>query len=160
MPAAAEGKEKRWNDTALADDELRDILTWEYFCKEEGAGLTDAEFSGLDWIAMAWSLYLSKQSGTKPIAPKLRGPILPNRLEDWLDEQFVLEALYRLIDAAPYYSIIPNIPKLHEFIQWFGDQEHFEYQNMISARVEEASHRHQKCRMFYKFQKFHCLWPL
>ena len=111
-------------------------------------------------MAMAWSLYLSKQSGTKLIAPKQRGPQLPDRLEDWLDEQFVLEVLYKLVHAAPYYSIIPNIPKLCEFIQWFGDQEHFEYQNMISARVEEASHRYQECGTLYKFQKFHCLWSL
>ena len=155
------GKRKRQNDTPSTKDELRDILTWEYFCEEEGGpGLTDAEFSGLDWVAMAWSLYLSKQSGTKSIASKWRRLQLSDRLEDWLDEQFVLEALHRLLEAAPYYSIIPNIPKLREFVQWFGDREHFEYHSMISTRVEEASHRHQECRTLYKFQNFHCMWRL
>ena len=111
-------------------------------------------------MAMAWSLYLSKQPGTKLIRPTERGPYLPYCLENWLDEQFVLEALCRLLEAAPHYSIIPNIPKLHEFAQWFGDPEHFKHQSMISARVEEASHRHQECRTLYKFQIFHCMWPL
>ena len=154
-------KRKRQNDTPSTKDELRDILTWEYFCKEEeGPGLTDEGFSGLDWMAMAWSLYLSKHPGTKLIALTQRGPYLSDYLDDWLDEQFVLEALCRLLEAAPHYSIIPNIPKLREFVQWFGDPEHVEWQSMISARVEEAFHRHQECRTLYEFQKFHCMWPL
>ena len=155
------GNTNRQNATLSSKDELEEILTWEYFCKEEEApGWTDAEFSGLDWMAMAWSLHLSKHSGTELIPLTQRGPYLPDRLEDWLDEQFVLEALYRLLEAAPHYSIIPNIAKLHEFVQWFGDPEHFKWQSMISARVEEASHRHQECRTLNKFQRFHCMWPL
>jgi len=40
--------------------ELMNILTWDYFhAEEQESELTDSEFSGLDWMAMAWSLQLS-----------------------------------------------------------------------------------------------------
>ena len=44
--------------------ELNGILTWDYVWKEEQEPVfTDRVFSGLDWMAMAWSLHLSQQSG-------------------------------------------------------------------------------------------------
>ena len=140
--------------------ELENILTWEYFCeKEREPVFTDADFSGLDWMAMAWSLHLSPPSGTKvtALAPRrrLRGVEEPQE-----NEQFVLHVLCRLLDAAPYYSIIPIIPKLREFVGWFDDATLSEYKDMISARVEGAVDGHQEYKMFYKFQRFHCTWYL
>ena len=140
---------------------LNEILTWEYFCKgEREPEFTDAEFSGLDWMAMAWSLHLSQQSGTIVTVSEQRGGHPPGVGEPPDSEEFVLRVLCRLLDAAPLHSIIPIIPKLREFVQWFDDPNLFEYQSTISAMVEGAAHRHQECKTFNKFEKFHCMWYL
>ena len=139
--------------------ELENILTWEYFCEEEREPeFTDADFSGLDWMAMAWSLHLSQPPGpVVTISAPRRGQPLSME-EPLVNEEFVLQVLCILLDAAPDYTIIPIIPKLREFVGWFGDATLSEYQNIISARIEGAIHRHQECERFYKFQKLHCMW--
>jgi len=131
--------------------ELEEILTWEYFHEaEQQPEFTDSEFSGLDWMAMAWSLHLSQPSERM-------------REEQWWDmdaprvnEDFVLSALCKLLDAAPYHKIIPIIPKLHEFIQWFDDTDLPEYRLMISTRVKEAVRRQEEFEA-HRFDKFHCM---
>jgi len=75
-----------------------------------------------------------------------------------LTEEFVLRALFKLLDAAPYYQIIPIIPKLREFVQWFDGDDIHEYRCMISARVEAIVCRHNEFQMLYMFHKFHCTW--
>jgi len=128
------------------------ILTWGYFHEaEQEREFTDSEFSGLDWMAMAWSRQLSPQSEGM-------------REEQWwqmdeprVDEEFVLSALCKLLDAAPYYQIIPIVPKLREFIQWFDDTDLPEYRLMISSRVKEAVRRHEEIEAFHRFDKFHCM---
>jgi len=131
---------------------LWDILTWEYFHEaEQQPEFTDSEFSGLDWMAMAWSLQLSQQSDRM-------------RDEQWWDmdtpranEEFVLSALCKLLDAASYYQIIPITPRLCEFIQWFDDTDLPEYRLMISSHVKEAVRRQEEFEAFHRFDKFHCM---
>ena len=139
--------------------ELENILTWEYFhAKEKEPELTDSEFSGLDWMAMAWSLHLLQRDGRKTEDPGLgearsRGMTMPA-----LTEEFVLRALFKLLNAAPYYQIIPIITKLREFVQWFDDADLVETCLMISARIEEIVCRYEELQIFCKFHKFHCTW--
>jgi len=106
---------------------------------------------------MAWSLHLSQPSGTMLEALAWREVQPPGPDEPIAQEEFVLWALCRLLDAAPYYSIIPIIPKLREFVAWFDNPKLIEYQSMISARIEGAVNRHQECKISYNFQKFHCM---
>jgi len=142
---------------------LKGILTWEYFHEAEqepeftDSEFTDSEFSGLDWMAMAWSPHLSQQS------ERMRRELRCDMEELWwcieaprVNEEFVLSALCKLLDAAPYYQIIPVIPKLCEFIQWFDDNDLHEYRLMISSRVNEAVRRHE-LEVFHRFDKFHCM---
>ena len=139
--------------------ELHNILTWEYFHKDEqDSELTDSEFSGLDWMAIAWSLHLSQRT---------RGITEGSGQEDarWQDtsvtavnEEFVLKALCRLLDAAPYNQIIPTLPKLGEFIQWFDDADHSEYRQMISTRVKEIVRMHEESQVLHRFNELQCMW--
>jgi len=130
---------------------LEDILTWEYFHEaEQEPEFTDSEFSGLDWMAIAWSLQLWQQSGR--MRRRLWYMYAPG-----VNEEFVLSALCKLLDAAPYYQIIPIIPKLREFIQWFDDTDLPEYRLMISLRVKEAVRRHEELEALHRFDKFHCM---
>jgi len=122
--------------------DLRHILTWEYFHEDEQEPeFTDSEFSGLDWMAMAWSLHLSQWWYSR---------------EPAVNDEFVLRALCKLLDAAPYHGVIPIIPKLREFIQWFDDTDLHEYRLMISTRVKDAVRRHE-LEVFHRFDKFHCM---
>ena len=141
------------------ESELEKILTWEYFHEEEPERQwTDSEFSGLDWIAMAWSLHLSQKSGREPGASgqgnaktqKLSGPTI--------NEEFVLQALCKLLDAVPPYQLTPIIPKLCELFQWFDDPESLEYRRMISTRTREAVRMHEESEKLHWFHKFHCMW--
>ena len=138
--------------------ELKKILTWEYFHEEEREPeFTDSDFSGLDWMAMAWSLHLSQQSRRKTEGSKQGKAQSRNLRGRAVDEEFVLRALCKLLDAAPYYQIIPIIPKLHEFVQWFDDTELPEYRCMISTRVKEALRRHEEIQRLHRFRRFHCM---
>jgi len=146
--------------TTTPESELKKILTWEYFHQEEQERtLTDSEFSGLDWMAMAWSLHLAQHSGRekegsgrgKAQSRNLSGPPTVNG-------GFVLRALCELLDSAPPYQILPIIPKLHEIVQWFDDTELPEYRCMISTHIKEAVRRQQEFNRFHRFHKFHCMW--
>ena len=129
-------------EPSTTESELKSILTWEYFHKEEQESeFTDSEFSGLDWVAMAWSLHLAQQSRSGPE----------------VDEEFVLRALCKLLEASPYYQIIPIIPKFYEFTQWFDDTDLPEYRRMICTRVGEAVRRHEEFQVLHKFDKFQCM---
>ena len=131
-------------ESVTQESELEQILTWGYFHEEEQEReWTDSEFSGMDWMAMAWSLHLSQHSGRngKGKLRNLGGPTV--------DEEFVLQALCKLLDAAPSYQLIPIIPKLCEFLQWFDDPGFPEYRRTISTRITEA------VRIY---EKFHCMW--
>ena len=140
-------------ETNTPESDLKKILTWEYFHKkEQESEFTDSEFSGLDWMTMAWSLRLSQQSERNTKSSGQRGAQLRDMSAPRVNEEFVLRALCKLLDAAPYCHIIPIIPKLREFVHWFDDSDFPEYCNMISARVEKALHRHKE------FYKFHCTW--
>ena len=140
--------------------ELENILTWDYFCKEEQEPeFTDADFCGLDWMAVAWSLHLSQPSGKVTVSSRRSGRSLSVEKPPE-NEEFILQVLCRLLDDAPYYSIIPIIPKLREFVGWFDDAPLSEYKDMISARIKGAVHKHQESETFYKFQKFYCMWYL
>ena len=126
-------------ESSTSESELEAILTWEYFHEEEQEpGLTDSHFSGLDWMAMAWSLHLSQQAGRKIASSRLGKAQLQNWIGPAVNEEFVFKALSKLLDAAPYYLIIPIIPKLREFMQWFDDTEFPEYRSMISAQVRSS----------------------
>jgi len=146
-----------WGDmeSSTPESELERILTWEYFHEEEQEReFTDSDFSGLDWMAMAWSLHLSQQSrreigGQPQEEVQSQGSSAP--------EEFVLQALCKLLEAAPYYQIIPIILKLCEFVEWFKDTDLPEYRGRISARIEEV-HRHESSQMCLRFRKFHCMW--
>jgi hypothetical protein len=138
--------------------ELRRILTWDYFHEEEREPvMTDSDFSGLDWMAMAWSLHLAQQSGRGTNGPGQGNAGSQGLGATAINEEFVLRALCRLLDAVPHYYLIPVIPKLREFVQWFDDTELSEYRYIISTRVKEAVRRHQ---MLHKFHKFHCMWDI
>ena len=141
------------------ESDLEQILTWEYFHEEEQErGLTDSEFSGLDWMAMAWSLHLSRQSGRNPEGSGKANAQLRNLSGPAVNEEFVLRALCKLVDAAPPYRLTPIIPKLCEFLQWFDDTELAEYRGMISTRIREAAHMDQELQNLHRFHKFHCMW--
>jgi len=135
------------------ESELEQILTWEYFHEEEQEPeRTDSEFSGLDWMVMAWSLHLSQQSGRKKEGSGQGNAKSLNLGGPTVNEEFVLRAICKLLDAATPYQILPIIPTLCEFVQWFDDTELPEYRGMISARIKEA------IRMHEEFQKVHCHW--
>jgi hypothetical protein len=148
-------------ESSTRENELQKILTWEYF-NEEGQERewTDSDFSGLDWMAMAWSLHLSQQSGRGVGGPS------QEEVQSWgssatpVTEEFFLQALCKLLEAAPYYRIVPIIPKLCELVQWFDGTGLHEYHSRISAWMKEASHRHKDFQMHHKFHKSHCTWNI
>jgi len=141
------------------ESELEQILTWEYFHEEEQEReYTDSEFSGLDWMAMAWSLHLSQQSGRKIEVSGQETAKLQDLSGPTVNEEFVLRALCKLLDAAPLYQLTPIISKLWEFVQWFDETEHPEYCRMISTRIREAVRMHKEFRNLHCFHKFHCMW--
>ena len=143
--------------SSTPESELQAILTWEYFHGEEQQ-LTDSYLSGLDWMAMAWSLHLSQQSGRNKV-DSTQGKAQLQKLSGLaVDEEFVFRALCKLLDAAPYQVIIPIIPKLREFMQWFDDTELPEYRSMISNQVNEAARRHEEFQILHRFRKFNCVW--
>jgi hypothetical protein len=146
-------------ESSTPERELEKILTWQYFHEEEQEPeLTDSDFSGIDWMAMAWSLHLSRQSGRRTQSPAQGTSRSLNLSGPAVNEEFVLRALCKLLDAAPYYQIIPIIPKLREFVHWFDGTDLPECRNMISAHIEEAVRGHQQFQVFHKFHKFHCMW--
>ena len=111
-------------------------------------------------MAIAWSLHLSQRSETT-LEDSTEAPREAESQDSdrpTLNEEFVLQALCKLLDAAPYYQIIPITPKLHEFIQWFDDAELSGYRGMISAHIEEAVRRDAEVEMIHRFGKFHCMW--
>ena len=142
------------------ESELWNIVTWKYFHEEEREPQrTDLRFSGLDWMAMAWSLHLSQQRGTMMVEGSTQGEAQSHDSDaPMINEEFVLRALSKLLDAAPYYQITPIIPKLREFIEWFGDPSLSEYRSMISVQMEEADRRQKEFHQFYQFHSFHCMW--
>lgn len=147
---------KRKGNTRTGEPEIREVLTWKYFCEGERAPeLTDEEFSGVDWMAQAWSLHLSQQPGTQATGSEQRKAQSPIPEQAWLNSEFVLRTLHHLLYAAPYYSILPNVHKIREFVEWFDDQELVEYQRGIEACVEEARQRLERRS---RFQKFTCMW--
>jgi hypothetical protein len=91
---------------------LERILTWEYFHREEQEPVfTDADFNGLDWMAMAWSLHLSQASGRNMKGPGQRNAELWARRAPAVTEEFMLRALCKLLDAAPTLPNYPNYSK-------------------------------------------------
>jgi hypothetical protein len=146
-------------ESITQESELEQILTWEYFHEEEQEPeWTDSEFSGLDWMAMAWSLHLSQQPGRKKEGSGQGKAKLVNLGGPTVNEEFVLRALCKLLDAALPYQLIPIIPKLFEFVQWFDDTELPEYRRMISARIREAIRTHEEFQKLHCFRKFYCMW--
>jgi hypothetical protein len=146
-------------ESSTPESELEAILTWEYFHKEEQEPeLTDPHFSGLDWMAMAWSLHLWQRSRTMRVGSRREKTQLQNLIGLEVNEEFVLRTLCRLLDAAPYYRIIPIIPTLREFMQWFDDTELPEVRSVIATRVNEVVRRHEELQMRHRFHKFHCNW--
>ena len=139
------------------ESELEDIITWEYFHEEEREPqYTDSEFSGLDWMVMAWSLHLSQQCWTNAAGGSTQGRApLQDLGAPMISDEFVLRALSKLLDAAPYYQVTPIIPKLREFIEWFSGPSLSEYRIKISGQIEEVDRRHQK---FRRSHSFHCMW--
>jgi len=135
------------------ESELEKILTWKYFHEEQQEReWTDSEFSGLDWMAMAWSLHLSQHSGRKGKGKpqNLGGPAV--------NGEFVLGALCKLLDAVPSYQLTPIIPKLCEFLQWFDDTDSPEHRRTISTRIREAVRMHEEFQRLHCFHGFHCMW--
>ena len=123
-------------ESMTRDSELEQILTWEYFHEEEQEReWTDSEFSGLDWMAMAWSLHLSQQTRGKTVGSGPRKATSRNLSGPTINEEFVLRTLCKLLDATSAYQLIPVIPKLGEFVQWFDDTEFPEYRLMIFTRM-------------------------
>jgi len=148
-------------ETSTAENELEMILTWGYFHEEErGSVFTDSCFSGLDWMVMAWSLHLSQQSGTVMGRSASGDGGSQDSGVSMVNEEFVLRVLCMLLDAAPHHQIIPVIPKLREFVQWFGDTEPSDYHSMIGARIEEAVHKHRPFQMSCGIHRFHCSWSM
>ena len=146
-------------DPMTQDSELEQILTWEYFHEEEQEReWTDSEFSGLDWMALAWSLHLSRQSERRTEGSRHGNPIPWYLSGPTVNEEFVLRALCKLLDVAPSHQLIPIIPKLVEFVQWFGDSELLEYRAMISTRIREVIRMHEEFRKVHCFDKFYCMW--
>jgi len=147
-------------EATTPESELENILTWEYFHEEEQEPqYTDLGFSGLDWMAMAWSLRLSQRPRTFKVGYSNHG-IIESQIPGApvINEEFVLRALSELLDAAPYYKIAPIIPKIREFVEWFGDPSLSEYRGMISVRIEEVDRIHEEFHQFYQFHSFHCTW--
>jgi hypothetical protein len=141
------------------ESELEQILTWEYFHEEEQEReWTDSGFSGLDWMAMAWSLHLSQHSRRKTDDSGQGKANSQNLSAPVVSEEFVLRALCKLLDAAPPHQLIPTIPELCEFVQWFDDTELPEYRRMISTRIREATRIHQEFQKHHWFHKSHCMW--
>jgi len=148
-------------ESSTPESELEAILTWEYFhAEEQEPELTDSQFSGLDWMAMAWSLHLSQQSRRNTAGSRQGKAQLQNIIGLEVNEDFVFRALCKLLDAAPYYRIIPIIPTLREFIQWLDGPELPEYRSMISARMSEAVRRHEEVQIHHRFRKFRCTWDI
>ena len=145
-------------ESSTLKNELWQILTWEYFHgKVQEPKLTDSEFSGLDWMAMAWSLHLSQQSGSKTGISMEGEAGLQDMSGPIVDEEFVLRALSKLLEAAPYHQVIPIITKLREFVQWFDGIKISEYRRMIPTHVERAVRKHEEFQTLHKFHKFHCI---
>jgi hypothetical protein len=146
-------------ESATQESELERILSWEYFHEEEQKQeLTDSDFSGLDWMAMAWSLQLSQQYGRTPDGLGPGKEQAQTLLQPEVNEEFVLKVLCNLLDTAPYYQILPIVPKLREFLQWFDDTDLPECCTMMSAQIEEVVRRQQEFQVSHKFHKFHCMW--
>jgi hypothetical protein len=146
-------------ESMTRESEIEQILTWEYFHEEEQEReWTDSEFSGLDWMAMAWSLHLSQQPWRKTKGSRQAKATSQNLGGPTVNEEFVLRALCRLLDAAPTYQLTPIIPKLCEFLQWFGGTELPEYRRVISTRIQEAVRMHEEFQKLHFFHKFHCMW--
>jgi hypothetical protein len=152
-------KQRGVTEPMTQESELEQILTWEYFHEEEqDPEWTDPEFSGLDWMAMAWSLHLSQKSGRKEESSGQETAQSLNLSGPTVNEEFVLRALCKLLDAAPPYQLIPIIPKLSEFVQWFDYTELPEYRLMISTRIREVIRLHEEFQKLHCFHKFHCTW--
>jgi hypothetical protein len=146
-------------ESSTPESELERILSWEYFHEEEQPReLTDSDFSGLDWMAMAWSLHLSQQPGRTSDVSRQGKAQSRDLLTPEVNEEFVLRVLCNLLDAAPYYQILPIIPKLRAFVQWFDGTDLPEYSSIISTHIEGAVRRQQEFHIFHKFHKFHCMW--
>jgi hypothetical protein len=146
-------------ESMTRDSELEQILTWEYFHEEQQEQeWTDSKFSGLDWMAMAWSLHLSQQSGRRAEGSGQEQGKSRDLSGPSVNEDFVLRALCKLLDAAPPYQLTPIIPKLCEFVQWFDDTELLEYRRTISTRMREAVRMHEEPQKLHTFHKFHCMW--
>jgi len=147
-------------ESSTQESELEAILTWEYFhAEEQEPELTDSHFSGLDWMAMAWSLRLSQRSRRSTAWSRQGKAKLQNLIGREVNETYVLGALCKLLDAAPYSRIIPIIPTLREFLQWFDKPGLLEYRSKISTRISDAVRRHhQELRIHHRFHKFHCTW--
>jgi len=146
-------------ESMTRDSEIEQILTWEYFHEEEQEReWTDSEFSGLDWMAMAWSLHLSQQSEREKEVSGQGEAKWRNLSGPAVNEEFVLQALCKLVDAAPPHQLIPIIPKLREFVQWFGDTELPEYRHMVSRRINEVVRMHDEFQRLHCFHKFSCTW--
>jgi hypothetical protein len=148
-------------ESMTQESELEQILTWEYFHEEEQEPeWADSEFSGLDWMAMAWSLHLSQQLGREEEGSGQGRAKSLNLGGPTVDEEFVLRALCKLLDAALPYQVIPITPKLCEFVQWFDDTELPEHRRMISARIGEAIRTHEEFQKLHCFRRFHCMWSM
>jgi len=148
-------------EPSTQESELEAILSWEYFhAEEQEPDLTDSQFSGLDWMAMAWSLHLSQNSRKNTAGARRRKAQLQNLIGLEVNEEFVFRALCKLLDAAPYYRIIHIIPKLREFIQWFHIIELPEYRSTISTWLNETVRRNGEFQILYRFRKFHCTWDI
>jgi hypothetical protein len=154
LPRPQEGEQ-----TSTPANEIKKILTWEYFHKEEHKPVfTDSDFCGLDWMALAWSLHRSQRSRTKAKGPSQGTTQSQDRTGLMVNERFTLRALCKLLESARSSQIIPIIPKLREFFHWFDDSDLPEYCKTISAHIDEAARRHQEFQMVHKFDKFHCMW--
>jgi len=133
------------------ETELEAILTWGYFHAEEQAPkLTDSHFSGVDWMAMAWSLRLSQQSRGDTAGSRQRKAKLQNFIGLEVNEEFMFGALYKLLEAVPYYRIIPIIPALSGFLLWFDEPGLPEYHSMISTRISEAVRSHHEFQIHHR----------
>ena len=144
------------------ESELEGILTWNYFHKKESEyEFTPLDYSGLDWMEKAWSLHLSQHRETMVEDP-MGTPGAAQSQDSGsgrpkVNEVFVLQALCKLLDAAPYYRIVPIIPKVHNFVYSFGDAELSGYRSIISGYIE-AARRDEEVRMLHRLDKFHCMW--
>ena len=146
-------------ESMTRESELEQILTWKYFHEEEQEReRTDSEFSGLDWMAMAWSLHLSQQSRRNTGSSGQGNAKIRSLSGPTINEEFVLGALCKLLDAVPPYQLIPIIPALCEFSQWFDDTEFLDYRRAISTRTTEAVRMHEDFEKLHCFHRFQCMW--